>query len=80
MSNRPTVAIVVLATAVALCACRSPLIDRSAARIASQAPDPPSRVITGVTWDFSAGMKSRWALGSDLWPCTWARDDNQYCA
>ena len=19
-------------------------------------------------------------MGSDLWPCTWARDDNQYCA
>ena len=44
------------------------------------APYPPSRSITTVSWDFSAITPSRLALGSDLWPCTWARDDNQYCA
>jgi hypothetical protein len=73
MSNRLTITTPVLAAALALSACRSlPTI--------SQAPYPPSRLITAVTWDFSAGTKSRRALGSDLWPCTWARDDNQYCA
>jgi hypothetical protein len=80
MSNRPSVAIVALAAAVALCACRSPLIGTSAATSAAQAPYPQSRLITAVSWDFSGGTKSRRALGSDLWPCTWARDDNQYCA
>jgi hypothetical protein len=35
-------------------------------------------VITGVGWDFNA-VSAR-AIGSDLWPCTWASDDNQYCA
>ncbi len=80
MSVQPTLTTVVLAAAVALSACRSPLIGRSAADTGSQAPYPRSRMITGVSWDFSAGTKSRAALGSDLWPCTWARDDNQYCA
>ena len=73
MANRLTITIPVLAAAVVLSACRSPVTK-------SQAPYPPSRLITAVTWDFSAGAKSRRALGSDLWPCTWASDDNQYCA
>jgi hypothetical protein len=73
MPNRLTVTIPVLAAVLALSACRSLVTT-------SQAPYPPSRRITAVTWDFSAGTKSRRALGSDLWPCTWARDDNQYCA
>jgi hypothetical protein len=80
MLNRPTVTIIVLTAAVALSACRSLVVGQNAATTASQAPYPPSRVITAVTWDFSAGTKARKALGSDLWPCAWARDDDQYCA
>jgi hypothetical protein len=72
MFNRPTVTLLVLAAAAALSACRTPTM--------AGAPYPQSRMITAVTWDFSAGAKARKALGSDLWPCTWARDDNQYCA
>jgi hypothetical protein len=73
MFHRLTVSIVVLTAAGVLAACRSllPL---------SPAPYPHSRTITAVTWDFAAVTTSRKALGSDLWPCTWARDDNQYCA
>src|ERR1700733_11513878 len=73
MSKRLTITIAVLAVAVPLSACRSLVTT-------SQAPYPPSRMIGAVTWDFSAGTTSRRALGSDLWPCTWASDDNQYCA
>jgi hypothetical protein len=79
MSIQPTMTTVVLAAAAALSACRSPLIAGNAADTGSQAPYPHSQMLT-VNWDFSAGTKSRAALGSDLWPCTWARDDNQYCA
>jgi hypothetical protein len=79
MSSRLPVKIAILAAAVALSACRTP-VDRSAARTASPAPYPHSQLITEVTWNFSALRKSRKALGSDLWPCTWARDGNQYCA
>jgi hypothetical protein len=39
-------------------------------------PYPPSPAIEGVIWDFSS-MK-RLAPGSDLWPITWAADDNLY--
>lgn len=40
------------------------------------APYPPSPVISGVTWDYP-GL-TRLAPGSDLWPVTWATDDNVY--
>jgi hypothetical protein len=43
-------------------------------------PYPPSRYITGVSWDFSNLVSRRRAHGSDLWPCTWAADSNTYCA
>ena len=46
----------------------------------TSAPYPKSRLITRVDWNFSAVAHTRRALGSDLWPCTWARDGNQYCA
>jgi hypothetical protein len=62
-----------LGAAMALSGCRS-------LRTVSPAPYPPSRLITAVTWNFSAVTESREAHGSDLWPCTWAGDDNQYCA
>jgi len=39
-------------------------------------PYPPSPVIDNVTWDFTNLL--RLAPGSDLWPATWAGDDNLY--
>ena len=39
-------------------------------------PYPPSTVIMGVTWNFSSLRRA--ALGSDLWPVTWADDGNLY--
>lgn len=47
---------------------------------AAQAPYPQSRVITGMTWDFSTVTGLRQAHGSDLWPLTWAADGNLYGA
>jgi hypothetical protein len=41
-------------------------------------PYPPSKVITGVVFDWST--HDRRALGSDNWPITWAADDQQYTA
>jgi hypothetical protein len=43
-------------------------------------PYPRSRIVTGVSWDFSAIDSLRRAHGSDIWPCTWAADGNLYCA
>lgn len=39
-------------------------------------PYPQSQVIERVTWDFTNLV--RLAPGSDLWPFTWAADDNLY--
>src|SRR4029077_12638715 len=44
----------------------------------SQPPYPPSAVIEGIDWDFD--HRVRQAPGSDLWPMTWAADDNLYTA
>jgi hypothetical protein len=44
------------------------------------APYPRSPSINGVIWDVAPVVTSRKAHGSDLWPCTWARDGNLYCA
>lgn len=41
-----------------------------------RSPYPRSDYITGITWNFSY---PRLAPGSDLWPVTWAVDDNMYC-
>ncbi len=41
-------------------------------------PYPPSPVIGGIDWDFA--HRVRQAPGSDLWPMTWAGDDNLYAA
>ena len=43
-----------------------------------QSPYPPSPVIRGITWDWSTRKTA--APGSDLWPVTWADDDNLYVA
>lgn len=45
-----------------------------------EAPYPQSRLISAVAWDFSTVGAQRKALGSDLWPCTWAADGDLYCA
>jgi len=42
----------------------------------STAPYPASTAITGISWDFANVVKK--AIGSDLWPVTWASDDNVY--
>jgi hypothetical protein len=47
---------------------------------ASTAPYPPSRLITGVQWDFSDITTLRKARGSDIWPLTWGPDDALYTA
>ena len=39
-------------------------------------PYPPSRVIAGVTFDDSTAREE--APGSDIWPITWADDDDLY--
>jgi hypothetical protein len=70
----------IVAAALGACACSHLASDGNRAHIVSPAPYPHSRLITAVTWNFSAVEKSRKAHGSDLWPCTWARDDNEYCA
>ena len=44
----------------------------------SASPYPPSTVITGINWDFNNLV--RLAPGSDLWPVTWAADDNIYAS
>lgn len=48
----------------------------ASARRASTAPVPASTLITGIAWDFAGVVRK--AIGSDLWPVTWASDDNMY--
>ncbi len=45
---------------------------------APQAPYPPSPVIESITWHWDTHTRA--APGSDLWPVTWAADDNIYAA
>jgi hypothetical protein len=45
---------------------------------AATQPYPSSQIITNLAWDF--GGMSRAAVGSDLFPLTWADDDNLYTA
>jgi hypothetical protein len=45
-----------------------------------RAPYPKSQVITGVQWDFSTLLSHRKAIGSDIWPMTWAADGKLYAA
>ncbi len=46
----------------------------------TRAPYAKSRVIAGVHWDFSTVLSHRRAIGSDIWPTTWAADGNLYAA
>jgi hypothetical protein len=90
-----TAHIALIVTALGMSACRSPLsrdptppAPLNASSLASPAAPPPSppapypqsHAVPGVSWDFSKQGAFRAAIGSDLWPCTWARDDNLYCA
>ena len=68
------------AAAFALCAIALGSSGTSYAVLPAAAPYPPSRMILGVHWDFSAAKRLRKADGSDIWPCTWALDDALYCA
>jgi hypothetical protein len=43
-------------------------------------PYPRSHTITGMSWDLSTVTSLRKAVGSDLWPLTWAADGNLYGA
>ncbi len=45
---------------------------------ADEAPYPPSPVIAAITWHWDTRVTA--APGSDLWPVTWAADDNLYVA
>ena len=45
-----------------------------------KSPYPPSPVIQSVEWDWSADRHAEIGKGSDLWPVTWAADDNLYTA
>ena len=45
-----------------------------------RAPYPHSQLIGGVRWDFSTLLSHRQAIGSDIWPTTWAADDRVYAA
>ncbi len=55
-------------------------MPRSSLAEHSKPPYRDSRAIERVAWNFSTVASLRKALGSDLWPCTWAVDDNLYCA
>jgi hypothetical protein len=55
-------------------------VSVSTRTIATVAPYPQSQVITGIAWDFSTVTTLREAVGSDLWPLTWAADGNLYGA
>lgn len=61
-----------------------PIVDgrkdflRSEASIVANPPYPPSPVIKKVIWDEKSLIRK--AIGSDLWPTTWAHDNNIYTA
>jgi hypothetical protein len=44
----------------------------------SASPCPPSQIIQTITWHWETRRTA--APGSDLWPVTWAADDNLYVA
>ena len=80
--ERFLVRIFVLGVLAGVSACHLLPVDQARLQEPSSSLKPysPSTVITGVTWKFSPAVRSRRALGSDLWPCTWAADGNEYCA
>ncbi|MDB6088999.1 MAG: hypothetical protein JWN85_1783 [Gammaproteobacteria bacterium] len=63
-----------------LAGCALPARHPSVPPSSHAVPYPRSRIVTKVSWDFSALENLRRAHGSDIWPCTWAADGNLYCA
>src|SRR5450631_2946983 len=61
-------------------ACTPGALRKPQAGQGTETPYPFSRLVSGVTWDFSEIVPQRKALGSDLWPCAWAADGDLYCA
>jgi hypothetical protein len=56
-------------------------LSMAAAPVSADTPPyPQSEIITGMSWDFSTVSSLRKAVGSDLWPLTWASDGNLYGA
>jgi hypothetical protein len=53
---------------------------REAPAAAIEPPYPHSRIAAEVSWDFSTVPSGRKAVGSDIWPMTWAADGNLYAA
>ncbi|MDP6442802.1 MAG: serine hydrolase [Pirellulaceae bacterium] len=53
--------------------------EKSESSAASEAPYPPSPIVSGVAWD-PVDKITRGAKGSDNWPITWAADDLLYTA
>src|SRR5689334_843462 len=54
------------------------LLEATTCPAQRRAPYPASPVIESANWDFANLM--RLAPGSDLWPITWASDDNLYAS
>jgi hypothetical protein len=69
---------IIVAAAVSACASLRTPVPLHAGE--SPPPYPYSRLIVGAAWNFTTVASLRKAHGSDLWPCTWAADDNLYCA
>ena len=72
--------IIALGAAAGISGCSSLRGRENALPPIPNAPYPRSQSISSVRWDFAPVVASRRAHGSDLWPCTWARDGNLYCA
>ena len=53
-------------------------LSSGAADAAASSPYPPSPVIESITWHWETHRTA--ALGSDLWPITWAADGHLYAA
>jgi hypothetical protein len=86
MTSTPRIAVagttlrgISLLVALFIVACTPGALRRKSAD-GSFAPYSYSRLVSGVTWEFSSIGAQRKALGSDLWPCAWAADDQLYCA
>jgi hypothetical protein len=48
--------------------------------VAAGPPYPQSQTISGISWNLSTVLSMRKAVGSDLWPMTWAADGSLYAA
>lgn len=77
MKNTKLSLIVLLITLLGLLATLSIACGHSeAVAISQEVPYEPSNAIEGISWDFDNRVQL--APGSDLWPVTWASDNNLY--